>query len=272
MKKVLTIAGSDSSGGAGIQADLRAFFAHGVLGATAITAVTAQNARQISGIFPLSATFVGSQIDAVMDPPAGGEKITVWKTGMLFNKDIVAIVVNRAKKYRIKKLIVDPVMVATSGRRLLEKNAIDMFKNKLLPMVFIVTPNIPEAEVLAGRKISSIEDMKEAARLLNKMGARYVVIKGGHLTPHVIARTPPRRGTWQSKKDPHGLRPQDDIVDVLFDGKKFFEFSSPRIKRNVHGTGCMFAAAIAAEIVGGKNVLEAVEAAKDYVQKILLAG
>src|SRR5581483_8431029 len=177
MVKVLTIAGSDSSGGAGIQADLKTFHAFGVYGTTAITALTAQNIQRVAGVYPVAAKFVGMQIDAVMEE----ERVVVWKTGMLAHKEIVEIVARSIKKYNIEKVVLDPVLAASSGRRLLEKDAEEVFIKKLLPKAFVVTPNMPEAEILTGGSLQTVEDMKKAAVAIRKMGAKYVVVKGGHL-------------------------------------------------------------------------------------------
>lgn len=239
MKKVLTIAGSDCCGGAGIQADLKTFAARGVYGMSAITAVTAQNTVRFDGTIALPADFVKLQIDSVMSD-IGAD---VWKTGMLVGKEIVEAVVNRVNHYNIKQLVVDPVMVSKTVGRLLEKQAIESLVKKLLPLATIITPNIDEAQVITNIKIINIIDMKKAAVILYKMGAANVVVKGGHL---------------------------NSAADIFFDGNKFYELKTAWVKtKNTHGTGCTFASCIAAEMAKGKSVKEAVEIAKDYVTEAL---
>lgn len=240
MKTVLTIAGSDSGAGAGIQADLKTFAAFGIYGTCAITAVTAQNTKKVEAVYELPAEFVGKQIDAVMNDI----NPRVWKTGMLVNSEIINTVINKIDKYKIKHLIVDPLMVSKSGQLLLTIEARQLLIKKILPLTFVITPNCPEAEVLTGYKIHSVNDMKKAAVTIHTLGAKYVVVKGGHL--------------------------QDDAysIDVVFDGKKFIELKSKRIKtKNTHGTGCTFASAITAGIAKGNSFYIAVADAKKYIDK-----
>lgn len=244
MKRVLTIAGSDSGGGAGIQADLKTFFAHGVYGMSAITAITAQNTRSITDIIVLPAPFVKKQIDVVMKD-IGAD---AWETGMLGNSAIVHVVADRAAYYKVPFLVVDPVMIAKTGTPLLQKGATVALVKKLLPLAFVVTPNIPEGEVLSGIKITTIDAAKKAAVLIAKSGVTHVVIKGGH-----------RRG--------------NDVIDILFDGKRFHAFSSPRIQStNTHGTGSVFAASLAAQLAKGKSIHQATRLAKQFVEKNLRSG
>ena len=238
--KALTIAGSDSSAGAGIQADLKTFAAHGVYGTSAITAITAQNTRGVEKIFPLPAGIVAAQIDAVVKD-IGADAV---KTGMLCNAAIVAAVARKIRAHRLSNVVVDPVMVATSGRLLLRKDAIAALKTTLFPLATVVTPNVPEAQALTGVRRARTADLKEAARRIVDMGARIVVIKGGH------------------RKGP--------AVDLFYDGKNFRELSARRIRtRNTHGTGCTFAAAIAANLAKGKNIEEAVAEAKEYLTRAI---
>lgn len=248
MHKVLTIAGSDSGAGAGIAADLKTFQARGVYGISAITAVTAQNTRGVQAIHVVPASFVGLQIDSVMSD-IGAD---AWKTGMLGNAKIVKVVVDKIKQYKVDCVVVDPVMISTSGTRLLQQHALKTLATKLIPCAYIVTPNIPEAQVLTGMQIASLQDMKKAAVLLHKMGSKNVVIKGGHLPTATIQQF------------------NNSTIDVLFDGKTFQEFKAPWIKtRNTHGTGCTFASAITAEVAKGKSVAQAVQIAKRYVTEAL---
>jgi hydroxymethylpyrimidine/phosphomethylpyrimidine kinase len=245
MKKALTIAGSDSGGGAGIQADLKAFAARGVYGMSALTAITAQNTICVSGVYELPAEFVGEQIDAVM----GDIGADAWKTGMLANAEIVELVAERARRYRVRALVVDPVMVAKSGDPLLRPEAREALIGKLIPLATVVTPNVHEAQVLTGGSIETVEEAKAAAVAIQAQGAANVVVKGGHLEQ-------PGRA-----------------IDVLYDGTGFACFSAPRVEtENTHGTGCTFASAIAAELAKGLPVREAVRVAKAYLTAALRAG
>lgn len=245
MKKVLTIAGSDSSGGAGIQADLKTFAARGVYGMSALTAITAQNTLGVQGVFELPAEFVGQQIDSVMND-SGAD---AWKTGMLANADIIHVVAERARRYGVERLVVDPVMVAKSGDPLLQPAAQVALIQELLPLAYVVTPNHHEAQALTGLAIHTVEDMRRAAAAIRAFGARYVVVKGGHLPA------------------------ASDAVDVLYDGQQFVEFRAPRVDTaNTHGTGCTFASAIAAELAKGDTVIEAVRRAKAYLTAALQAA
>ncbi|MHB8628910.1 MAG: bifunctional hydroxymethylpyrimidine kinase/phosphomethylpyrimidine kinase [Aggregatilineales bacterium] len=242
MKKVLTIAGSDSGGGAGIQADLKAFAARGVYGMSALTAITAQNTLGVQGVFELPAEFVGQQIDSVM----GDIGADAWKTGMLSNAEIIRVVANRTRRYHIECLVVDPVMVAKGGDPLLRPEAREALIERLVPLAYLITPNHHEAQVLAGLPIHTVADMRQAAVAIHALGARHVVVKGGHL--------------------PASL----DAIDVLYDGREFVELSKPRLPTsNTHGTGCTFASAIAAELAKGHTVYDAVRIAKEYLSSAL---
>lgn len=248
MKKVLTIAGSDSGGGAGIQADLKAFAARGVYGMSAITAITAQNTVGVQGVFELPADFVALQIDSVMED-IGAD---AWKTGMLSNAEIIRVVAERARHYGVEKLVVDPVMVAKSGDPLLRPEARDALIQELVPLAYVITPNHYEAQVLTGLEIRTVNDAREAARRIHEMGARYVVVKGGHLP----------------EAEEKGV-----AVDIFFDGQEWVELPAPRVRtRNTHGTGCTFASAIAAELAKGHPPLEAVRVAKAYLAAALQAA
>jgi hydroxymethylpyrimidine/phosphomethylpyrimidine kinase len=245
MKRALTIAGSDSGGGAGIQADLKTFAARGVFGMSALTAITAQNTIGVQGVFELPPDFVALQIDSVLSD-IGADAV---KTGMLSSAPIIAAIVDRLKAHQVPWLVVDPVMRAKSGDPLLREEARDALVELLIPLADVITPNLPEAEVLAGFAIRSRDDMHRAAEGIQALGARNVVVKGGHLPD-----------------DP-------ESVDVLFDGREFHEFTAPRVEtRNTHGTGCTFASAIAAELAKGANVVQAVGTAKDYLTVALRAS
>lgn len=242
MKRVLTIAGSDSGGGAGIQADLKAFAARGVYGMSALTAITAQNTVGVQGVFELPAEFVGQQIDSVMND-IGAD---AWKTGMLSNAEIIQTVAAKARAYDVEKFVIDPVMVAKSGDPLLREEAREALIEELVPSAYVITPNHHEAQVLTGLEISTVEDMREAAVAIGEMGARNVVVKGGHLPG------------------------ASDAVDVLYEGQEFTVFDAPRIDTpNTHGTGCTFASAIAAELAKGNEVHAAVRIAKEYLTAAL---
>jgi len=226
MKKVLTIAGSDSGGGAGIQADLKTFSARGVYGMSVITALTAQNTIGVQGVYEILPSFVEKQIDSVMSD-IGAD---AWKTGMLSDSEIIRVVADRAQKYNIKLLVIDPVMIAKSGDLLLNQKAIAALISDLIPLAFVITPNHHEAQTLTGLTIENLADAREAAKKIHNQGAKNVVIKGGHL-PDI-----------------------KNAIDLLYDGRNFIEFHAPRIKtKNTHGTGCTFASAIAAELAKGQS-------------------
>lgn len=233
----MTIAGSDSIGGAGIQADLKTFASLGVHGTTAITAVTAQNTFSVTAVQEILPEIVFKQIEAVYVDSG----IDAAKTGMLSSKEIIEVVAHAIGKYSIP-LVVDPVMVAKSGARLLKEDAVESLIKKLLPFAWVVTPNIPEAEIISNTKIKDLEDMKKAAQIIAKItGAKSVVVKGGHL---------------QNSKS----------IDVVFFEGKYLILESERIQtKNTHGTGCSFSAAIAAEIAKKNDIITAIKKAKDFI-------
>ena len=244
MRVALTIAGSDSSGGAGIQADLKTFAALGVYGTSAITAVTAQNTLGVSSVFMLPADLVTAQIEAI----AGDIEVHATKTGMLATAAIVEAAAAAIEELELPNVVVDPVMVAKSGDRLLDDDGIEMMRLELLPRARVVTPNIPEAEVLAGIRIDSADSAREAARRIKDFGSAAVVIKGGH-------------------------RDGDEIVDLLFDGVQFREYRTQRVPtRNTHGTGCTFASAIAASLALGADLPDATARAQAFVAGALRSG
>ncbi len=241
--KAMTIAGSDSGGGAGIQADLKTFAALGVYGTSVLTAVTAQNTREVLAIAEVPEEVIELQIDGVMEDIGAG----AVKTGMLSSGSIIEVVANRLEAWGVDKLVVDPVMVAKSGDHLLQPNAITTLRRKLLPLALVVTPNLREAEVLARHPVVSREEAENAARAIAETGARYVVIKGGHRDG------PP--------------------VDLVYDGSSFHELHAERIDtQNTHGTGCTFSAAIAAYLALGADPLDAIAAAKRYITEALKAS
>jgi hydroxymethylpyrimidine/phosphomethylpyrimidine kinase len=238
MRTALTIAGSDSGGGAGIQADLKTFAAHGVFGTSAITAVTAQNTFGVSAWQALPADLVTAQIEAV----AGDIGADAVKTGMLANAAIVEAVAAAIASLDLPLVVVDPVMVAKGGDRLLEEDAIAALRSELLPRAHVVTPNIPEAEVIAEMPIRSTDDMRTAGDRILAMGPRVVVVKGGHLD-------------------------SPDVVDIVCTREGGYELRGPRIPgRATHGTGCTLASAIAANLALGSGDREAIERARAYLE------
>lgn len=242
--KALTIAGSDSGGGAGIQADLKTFAALGAYGASVITALTAQNTLGVQAIFEVPASFVEKQIESVLSD-IGADAI---KTGMLFNVPIIEAVSQALGRFGPIKLVVDPVMYAKSGQALLLPGAVTTLREKILPLAYLVTPNLPEAEALAGLKIETESDIREAARRIKDLGARNVLIKGGHLTGN---RSP----------------------DFLLEGANFQRLDAVRVATtNSHGTGCTLSAAITALLARRYELSEAVAVAKDYLTGALAAA
>ncbi|MBI2171902.1 MAG: bifunctional hydroxymethylpyrimidine kinase/phosphomethylpyrimidine kinase [Chloroflexi bacterium] len=239
----MTIAGSDSGGGAGIQADLKTFAALGVYGTSALTAITAQNTLGVTAIHEIPTEVIAAQIEAIVTD-IGADAV---KTGMLSSSAVIRTVARELKRRRVTRLVVDPVMVAKGGDRLLQEEAVEALRTVLLPLATVVTPNTPEAEVLTGMTIRNNKDAREAARRIAAMGAKSVVVKGGHLEGR-------------------------EAVDTLYDGSGFQEFTAERIPtKNTHGTGCTFASAIAAGLAKGLSVPEAVAAAKDYVTSAIKA-
>jgi len=238
LRVVLSVAGSDSSGGAGIQADLKTFAALGVYGVTAITAVTAQNTLGITTSTPMSADLVTAQMEAV----AGDIEIHATKIGMLATAAIVEAVAAAIEELELPMVVVDPVMLSKSGEPLLDEDGRRAMILELLPRAMVVTPNIPEAEVLSGRTIASSDDARAAAGEIHALGPGAVIITGGHA-------------------------PGDEIVDLLFDGTMFTEFQTSRIAtRNTHGTGCTFASAVAAGLARGDSLVDAAARAQAYVR------
>ena len=235
--RALTIAGSDSGGGAGMQADLKTFSAMGVFGLTAITAVTAQNTRDVTGIAEIPPEMVARQIDAVVSDIG----VDAAKTGMLSSAAIIEAVADRIRHHHIERLVVDPVMIAKGGAALLRPEAVDALRRWILPLALVVTPNLPEAGALCGVPIRTPAQMDEAARRIAALGPRYVVVKGGHLEGGAA-------------------------VDAVYDGDRLEHLEAPRVAtRNTHGTGCVFSAAIAAGLARGEDVPAAIRAAKTFI-------
>lgn len=241
--RALTIAGSDSGGGAGIQADLKTFLALGVHGMSAITAVTAQNTTGVSAIHDLPPEFVREQIKQVVTDIG----VDAAKTGMLSNAGIVMAVAAAVEEFSIPNLVVDPVFVSKNRDRLLAEDAVDALATKLFPLALVITPNLPEAEGLLHRPVADLAAMREAAKALHEMGPRYVLVKGGHL--------------------------EGDAIDVLFDGTRATELKAERFhSKHLHGTGCTLSAAITAYLARGMETPEAIERAKDFVSGAIRKG
>lgn len=242
MKVAMTIAGSDSSGGAGIQADIKTMTANGVFAMSAITALTAQNTTGVQGIMGVPADFLKQQIDScITDIRPDSVKI-----GMVAQSEIIKTIAERLRFYEIKNIVVDPVMVATSGAKLIDDEAIETLKSELLPIATVCTPNIPEAEILSGMKIESADDMVKAAKTISEKFSCAVLCKGGHNL--------------------------NDANDLLFENGNYKWFNGKRIDNpNTHGTGCTLSSAIAANLAKGSSLEEAVKKAKDYISGALAA-
>lgn len=240
IKKALTIAGSDSGGGAGIQADLKTFSAHGVYGMSVITAVTAQNTLEVTAVQDITPDMIQKQIDAVLSD-IGADAI---KIGMVSRCESITVIAESLSHYNPVNLVLDPVMVSKSGYPLLQPDAIETLKTKLIPLANLVTPNIPEAELITGHKIQTLEDMKNASLKIHEMGPDKVLLKGGHLTGKAI--------------------------DILYDGLNFTVMEEDRIlTNNTHGTGCTLSSAITANLALGLDITTAVKKAKEYITLVI---
>ncbi len=236
----LTIAGSDSGGGAGIQADLKTFAALGVHGTSAITAITAQNTVGVTDVLELPVRLIQEQIAAVVEDIG----VQAAKTGMLSSSEIIEAVAAAITQHRLRNLVVDPVMVAKGGAKLLRDDAVDALRQRLLPLAAVVTPNLPEAEVLLSRRITTLPERRQAARDLVALGARAAVVKGGHA--------------------------EKDVIDVYWDGSQMVELPAMRVQTaNTHGSGCVFSAAITAGLATGKEPLTAVRDAKAFITQAI---
>lgn len=236
MKKVLTIAGSDCSGGAGIQADLKTFSAHGVYGMSVIVSVVAENTSRVIDIQDISPDMIEKQIDAIFEDI----EVDAVKIGMLSNALCMEAVARKLEEYKPKNIVIDPVMYAKNGSPLMEPNSINTLIKVILPYADILTPNIPEAEKISNIKIGNYEDMERAAKIIYEMGSKNVLLKGGHAI--------------------------GDPIDILYDGRDFYYYKSKRIDtKNTHGTGCTFSSAIASNLALGMGVPAAVERAKKYI-------
>jgi len=241
LKQVLTIAGSDSGGGAGIQADIKSMSANGVFAMSVITAVTAQNTEDVTDVFELPTSIIASQLDAVFDD----FEVSAVKTGMLSSTAIVELVAKMLAIQKVTNLVVDPVMISKSGRALLKPDAIETLKKLLFPLALVVTPNIHEAQQLSGIAISTLADARRAAKIIHGFGSQYVLIKGGHLLA-------------------------ERATDLLYDGRFFNIYKGEFIDTpHTHGTGCTFASALAAQLARGRAMTDAVQAAKTYLTEAI---
>jgi len=244
MVKVLTIAASDSIGGAGIQADLKTIALLGAYGMSVITAVTSQNTLGVHGIHPVPPAFVEDQLESILKDVTPD----ALKTGVLYDEAITEVVAKKIKQYGLDMLVVDPVIASSHGNSLKEGDALEAMVDSLFPLAFLITPNLSEASILCGMNIDNLKSMEEAARKIHAMGPRWVLLKGGHLR-------------------------LEESTDILYDGKNFYYFSSPRVQTiHTHGTGCVFSAAIATFLGMGKEVAEAVALAKEIVTSSLKAS
>ena len=245
MKLALTIAGSDSGGGAGIQADIKAMQANGVFAASVLTAVTAQNTQAVTAAFDLPTELIAAQIDAVFDDFS----VAATKTGMLSSGAIIEVVVEKVRQREMAPLVVDPVMISKSGYALLQEGAVATLKEQLLPLATLVTPNVHEAALLTGMSLHTVDDAREAARRIHALGPKAVLVKGGHLDA------------------------EHEAIDVLFDGRQFHTFAAPRLDTpHTHGTGCTYASAIAANLARGYQLRGAIARAKRYVTDAIRHG
>lgn len=236
MKKVLSIAGSDCSGGAGIQADLKTFSAHGVFGMSVIVSVVAENTSRVIDIQNITPDMIKKQIDAVFEDI----EVDAVKIGMLSTPPCMNAVADKLMQYQPRNVVIDPVMYAKNGCPLMEPTAVDTLIKVIIPLADVLTPNIPEAEKIADMQISSVTDLEAAAKKIVAMGCKAIVIKGGHAIGNAL--------------------------DVLYDGEKFYHFETKRIDtKNTHGTGCTLSSAIASQLAKGLSVPEAVQKSKEYV-------
>jgi hydroxymethylpyrimidine/phosphomethylpyrimidine kinase len=238
MTTCLTIAGSDPSGGAGIQQDLKVFRAFGVYGLSVVSSLTAQNSTRVTGVMPVPAAFVKKQLETLL----ADMKPAAAKTGMIYSTSHVAAIASAIRRYSLRNIVVDPVMLSSTGRRLCEDDTPESVRNKLLPLCEAVTPNIYEASLLSGVRIKTLSDMEEAAVCLAGLGARNVIITGGHL--------------------------ETTATDLVYDGR-FHYLEGERVPGEFHGTGCTFSAAVAAELARGRGALAAARSAKRFMKKVL---
>lgn len=239
MKVCLSIAGSDSTAGAGIQQDLKTFTHFGVYGICAVTAITAQDTKGVEVVYTPPLKIVENQLEFLFSDI----EVHAVKTGMLCNSGIVKVVSEKLKKFKPPNLVIDPVVLSKNGKRLLTEDGVKRLKEGLLKLATLITPNILEASLLSGIDIKSVEDIKKVAEEIHKLGPKYVLVKGGHL--------------------------KGEAMDILYDGRNFKEFRRERLAKEVHGLGCAFSSAITASLALGRNIEEAVEISKDYITEAI---
>jgi len=240
MKTALTIAGSDPCGGAGLQADLRVFESLGLHGLSVATSLTAQNTVRVSAVLPVEASFIEAQLTTLLNDirPAA------LKTGMVYSRDAVAVIAHTVNGFELENLVIDPVTVSSSGKPLMENGALEILKQRLLPLARVITPNISEAAALSGIEVNNEKDMEQAAILLKKAGPEVVIVTGGHL--------------------------ENETLDLVYDGSSFHRLRSKKVKGEFHGTGCAYSAALAAFLAKGSSPVTAAEKAKEYVHEAIL--
>lgn len=243
MYKVLTIAGSDCSGGAGIQADIKTITAHGMYAMSAVTSLTAQNTTGVYGVFDTTSEFLEKQLECVFSDIMPDSV----KIGMVSDKELIKVIAKKIKEYKVSNIVLDPVMVSTSGSKLLKDDAIDALQKELMPIADVITPNLDETAVLIGEKITNVEEMRKAAKELAEKYECSVLVKGGHL--------------------------DEKATDILYDRGKYYEFTAERVyTENTHGTGCTLSSAIACNIAKGNNLCDSVKNAKEYLTGALKYG
>jgi hydroxymethylpyrimidine/phosphomethylpyrimidine kinase len=240
MKTALTIAGSDPSGGAGLQADLRVFNSLGLHGLSVATSLTAQNTVGVDAVLRIDASFIEAQLTSLLNDI----RPDALKTGMIYSRDAVAAIAHIVKGFELENLVIDPVTISSSGMPLLEEGALDLLKERLLPLARVITPNISEAAALSGIRVTNEKDMEKAAILLKETGPEVVIVTGGHL--------------------------ENETLDLVYDGVSFQRLRSKKEKGEFHGTGCAFSAALAAYLAKGSSPLAAAEKAKEFVHEAIL--
>ncbi|MDO9288943.1 MAG: bifunctional hydroxymethylpyrimidine kinase/phosphomethylpyrimidine kinase [Thermodesulfovibrionales bacterium] len=269
MKAALTIAGSDPTGGAGLQADLKVFRAFGVHGLSVTSALTAQNTEGVSAIIPVDKGFFIGQMDVLLSDI----RPDALKTGMLYSAWAVDVIADRIEEYSLKNLVIDPVTISSTGVPLVEQETLEAVKEQLFPLASVITPNIYEASVLTGINVENVSDMEEAAKRLKEMGPAVVIITGGHFE-EVRSQSPSatrRGGKSVSFGDPprREVRSDEETLDLIYDGTEFYCLKGKRIEGEFHGTGCAFSAAITASLASGHSALESARKAKAFINNAI---
>jgi hydroxymethylpyrimidine/phosphomethylpyrimidine kinase len=260
MKIALTIAGSDPTGGAGLQADIRVFNHFGVYGLSAVSALTAQNSYEVSGILKVNGKFIEEQLNTLINDI----RPDAIKTGMLFSTDAVKAVAKIIKGYELENLVIDPVTISSTGMSLMESDLLDVLKEELFPLAKVITPNIYEASAISGINIMDEKDMERAAAELKNFGPEIVIITGGHFE-EVTEYSSRKSRSVLSARQKSGVRSDRETLDLIYDGKKFHRIRGKKIKGKYHGTGCAFSAAITACLAKGMSVIDATKKAKEFI-------